>query len=49
MMLMDCAEIMGGARGSMMMVTMGLVSLLLIAVLLLAAAALVKYLRSGPK
>ena len=49
MMQMDCANMMGGAGGTMMMVGLGLFWLLLIAALLLAVAALVKYLRSGPK
>lgn len=47
MMQMDCANMMSGAGGIMMMAGMGLLWLLLLAVLLLATAALVKYLRSG--
>jgi hypothetical protein len=39
---------MGGAGGTFMMLTMGLVWLLTIVILLLGIAALVKYLRSGP-
>lgn len=47
-MSMNCPEMMGG--GSMtMMIGMGLVWLLIIVALLLAIAALVKYLRSGPR
>lgn len=49
MMQMDCAQMMAGAGGTMMMVGMGSVWLLIAAVLILAAAALVKYLRSGPR
>lgn len=49
MMNMDCADMMSGAGGTMMMVGMGLLWLLVLAVLLLAAAALIKYLRSPPK
>ena len=49
MMQMDCAQMMGGTGGTMMMIAMGLVWLLIIGVLILAAAALVKYLRSGPR
>ena len=49
MMQMDCAQMMGGAGGTMMMIAMGLVWLLIVGVLILAAAALVKYLRSGPR
>ena len=47
MMDVDCANMMSGPGGTMMMVGMGLLWLLIVAVLLLAAAALVKYLRSG--
>lgn len=47
MMQMDCAEMMGGAGGTIMMVGMGLVWLLIIALLVLGVAALIKYLRSG--
>ena len=45
---MNCAQMMGGG-GGMMMVGAGLVWLLVVAALLLAIAALVKYLRTGPK
>ena len=47
MMQMDCAQMMGGTGGTEMMIAMGLVWLLIVGVLILAAAALVKYLRSG--
>ena len=44
----NCMEMMsGGSR--LMMIGMGLIWLLVIIVLVLAAAALVKYLRSGPR
>ena len=46
---MDCASMMSGPGGTIMMAGMGLVSLLFVAVLLLSAAALVKYLRSKAK
>jgi hypothetical protein len=49
MMQMDCAQMMSGAGGTAMMIGMGLVWLLIIALLLLGIAALVKYLRSGPR
>lgn len=49
MMQMNCAQMMGGSGGTAMMIAMGLVWLLIVAVLILAAAALVKYLRSGPR
>jgi len=49
MMQMDCAQIMGGSGGPAMMIAMGLVWLLIVGVLILASAALVKYLRSGPR
>ena len=49
MMQMDCAQMMGGSGGAAMMIAMGLVWLLIVGVLILAAAALVKYLRSGPR
>lgn len=49
MMQMDCAQMMGGTGSTMMMIAMGLVWLLIVGVLILAAAALVKYLRSGPR
>ena len=49
MMQMDCAQMMGGAGGTIMMVGMGLVWLLIIALLVLGVAALLKYLRSGAK
>ena len=39
---------MGGAGGTWMMLTMGLVWLLTIVILVLGIAALIKYLRSGP-
>lgn len=44
---MDGGSMMGG--GSMTMIGAGLVWLLIIIALLLAIAALIKYLRSGPK
>ena len=43
-MMSDCRGMTG-----MMMIGMGLVWLLIVAVLLLGIAALVKYLRSGPR
>lgn len=46
---MNCMAMMTGRGGGLMMVGMGLVWLLGVAVLLLAAAALIKYLRSGPR
>ncbi|MBA3525847.1 MAG: hypothetical protein H0T82_02850 [Sphingomonas sp.] len=46
MMPMDCNQMTGGMA---MMIAMGLVWLLIVAVLILATAALVKYLRSGPR
>lgn len=49
MMDMNCAQMMSGAGGTAMMIGMGLVWLLVIALLVLGIAALVKYLRSGPK
>ena len=49
MMQMDCTQMMGGTGGTAMMIALGLVWLLILAVLILAAAALVKYLRSGPR
>ena len=49
MMQMDCAQMRGGTGGVAMMIAMGLVWLLIVGVLILAAAALVKYLRSGPR
>lgn len=44
---MNCMQVTAG--GGWMMIGVGLVWLLIVAVLLLAAAALIKYLRSGPK
>lgn len=44
-MMSDCP----GMNGGMMMIGMGLVWLLIVAALLLGIAALVKYLRSGPR
>jgi hypothetical protein len=49
MMDMNCAQMMSGAGGTAMMIGMGLVWLLVVALLVLGIAALVKYLRSGPK
>ena len=49
MMSMDCENMMSGPGGMLMMIAMGLFWVLLLAVLLLAAAALLKYLRSGRK
>jgi len=46
--LMRGCPMMGGAGGTLMMLTMGLVWLLTIVLLVLGIAALVKYLRSGP-
>ncbi|ABF54260.1 hypothetical protein [Sphingopyxis alaskensis] len=45
----NCMEMMMGGGGGLMMIGMGLVWLLVVLVLILAAAALVKYLRSGPR
>ncbi|MBX3562673.1 MAG: hypothetical protein KF780_12785 [Sphingomonas sp.] len=45
-MMNDCPGMTGGG---MMMIGMGLVWLLVLAALLLGIAALVKYLRSGPR
>ena len=47
-MQMDCAQMMGGAGGAIMMIGLALVWLLIIILLVLGVAALVKYLRSGP-
>lgn len=47
--MMDCGNMMDGPGGMIMMVGMGLVWLLIIGALLLAIAALLKYLRSGPR
>lgn len=49
MMQMDCAQMMGGAGGTAMMIGMGLVWILTVALLALGIAALIKYLRSGPR
>jgi len=46
---MNCMEMMAGRGGGLMMIGMGLIWVLILAVLLLAAAALIKYLRSGPR
>ena len=49
-MQMNCPMMMmSHGRGWMMMIGKGLVWLLIVIVLLLAIAALVKYLRSGPR
>ena len=47
MIQMDCAQMMGGAGGTVMMIAMGLIWILVIALLVLGVAALVKYLRSN--
>ena len=44
---MNCPMMMDG--GGVMMIAMGLVWLLILAALLLSIAALIKYLRSGPR
>ena len=49
MMQMDCAQMMGGPGGTVMMIGMAVIWILIIAVLVLGVGALVKYLRSGPK
>jgi hypothetical protein len=49
MMDMNCVQMMSGAGGTAMMIGMGLVWVLVVALLVLGIAALVKYLRSGPK
>jgi hypothetical protein len=46
--MMNCLQMMGGGSG-LAMAGVAVVWLLIIAVLLLAIAALVKYLRSGPR
>lgn len=48
-MQMNCAQMMSGPGGTIMMIGMALLWLLIVAVLVLGAAALLKYLRSGPK
>lgn len=45
----NCMGMTMGDGGGLMMIGMGLVWLLIVLVLILAAAALVKYLRSGPR
>lgn len=45
----NCMEMMSGGFGWPMMIGAGLVWLLIVVVLVLLAAALVKYLRSGPR
>lgn len=47
-MMMQCPMMMGGG-GTFMMIAMGIIWLLTAAVLVLAIAALLRYLRSGPK
>ena len=49
MMQMNGDHMMSGTGGTVMMIGMGLIWLLIVAVLVLAVAALVKYLRSGPR
>lgn len=49
MMEMNCAQTMGGMGGTAMMIGMMLIWVLAIALLVLGVAALIKYLRSGPK
>lgn len=44
----NCMDMMMRGGSGLMMIGMGLVWLLIVLVLILAAAALVKYLRSGP-
>lgn len=46
---MDCAQMMSGPGGTVMMIAMSLIWILIIALLILGVAALLKYLRSGPK
>ena len=48
-MQMDCAQMMDGPGGTVMMIGMALIWILIIALLVLGVAALVKYLRSGAK
>ena len=48
-MQMNGDQMMSGTGGTVMMIAMGLVWLLIVGVLILAAAALVKYLRSGSR
>ncbi|MDQ3482810.1 MAG: hypothetical protein M3448_05325 [Pseudomonadota bacterium] len=49
MMQMDGAQMMSGPSGTAMMIAMSLIWILIIALLVLGVAALLKYLRSGPK
>ncbi len=49
MMQMDSAQMMSGPSETAMMIAMALIWILIIAVLVLGVAALLKYLRSGPK
>ncbi len=49
MMGMDCANMMSGPGGVIMMIGMAVFWLLLIAVLILAAAALLKYMRTNER
>ena len=49
MMQMDCAQMMDGPGGTVMMIAMALIWILILALLVLGVAALVKYLRSSPK
>ena len=49
MMQMDDGHMMDGGGGMAMMIGMGVIWLLLAALLVLSIAALIKYLRSGPK
>lgn len=48
MMQMNCDHMTSGAGGTAMMIGMGVIWLLVVLLLVLGAAALVKYLRSGP-
>lgn len=49
MMKMNCAQMMGGVGGTAMMIGMMLIWVLVTALLILGVAALIKYLRSGPR
>ena len=49
MMRMDEGQMMDGGGGMAMMMGMGLIWFLIAALLVLGIAALIKYLRSGPK